>query len=261
MSELELEQRKNIKFFVKLGKSGNEIRGMLVQVYGDNDMKKTAVYKWVKHFSDRRESVTDEERSGRPAISRTKENIANIHQIVRENRRLTVRSIAGQVNIDRESVRKILTEYLDIRKVCAKMVPKDLTEEQKQRRVTIFQNLLERQDDILGRVITGDEETWIYQYDPETKRQSAQWKIAISPRSKKISFVQIKSQNKLLTFFNIRGIVHYEFVPTGQTVNQVYYLEVLGRLREKVRRKRPELLATTHGTCITTMYLLTRHCL
>jgi hypothetical protein len=32
---------------------------------------------------------------------------------------------------------------------------------------------------------------------------------------------------------DIRGIAHYEFVPTGQTVNQVYYLEVLKRLREK----------------------------
>ena len=37
--------------------------------------------------------------------------------------------------------------------------------------------------------------------------------------------------------------LHYEFVPTGQTVNQLYYLEVLKRLREKVRRKRPELFA------------------
>ena len=50
MLELELEQRTNIKFLVKLGKSGNEIREMLVQVYGDNATKKTAVYKRVKHF-------------------------------------------------------------------------------------------------------------------------------------------------------------------------------------------------------------------
>jgi len=44
MSELELELRTNIKFLVKLGKSGNEIREMLVQVYRDNAVKKTAVY-------------------------------------------------------------------------------------------------------------------------------------------------------------------------------------------------------------------------
>jgi len=98
-------------------------------------MKKTAVYKWVKCFSEGRESVTDEERSGRPATSRTEENIANVRQILRENRRLTVRSIAEQVNIGREIVRKIFTEDLDMRKVCAKMVPKELTEEQKQKRV------------------------------------------------------------------------------------------------------------------------------
>jgi len=47
----------------------------------------------------------------------------------------SVRSIAEQVNIDRETVRKILTEDLDMRKVCAKMIAKELTEEQRQRRV------------------------------------------------------------------------------------------------------------------------------
>ena len=156
---------------------------MLVQVYGDNNMKKTAVYKWAKRFSEGRESVTDAQRSGRPATNRTEEKIANVRQIVGVNRRLTVRSIAEQLNIDRETVRKILTEDLDMRKVCAKMVPKQLTVEQKQRIVTICQDLLERQDDILSRVITGDE-TWVYQYDRETNRQSAQWKTANSPRPK-----------------------------------------------------------------------------
>jgi len=48
---------------------------ILVQVYGDNAIKKTAVHKWLKRFSEGRESVTDEESSGRPATSRTKENI------------------------------------------------------------------------------------------------------------------------------------------------------------------------------------------
>jgi transposase-like protein len=98
-------------------------------------MKETAVYKWVKRFSEGRGSVTEEENPGRPATSRTEENTAKVCQIVREDCRLIVRSIAVQVNIDRETVREILTEDLDMRKVCAKMVLKELTEEQKQRRV------------------------------------------------------------------------------------------------------------------------------
>jgi transposase len=55
---------------------------MLVQVYRDNAMKTTAVYKWVTRFSEGRGSVTDEERSGRPATSRNEGNIAKVHQIV-----------------------------------------------------------------------------------------------------------------------------------------------------------------------------------
>jgi len=41
----------------------------------------------VKRFSEGRESVTDEERSGRPATNRTEEKNTKVHQSVRENRR------------------------------------------------------------------------------------------------------------------------------------------------------------------------------
>jgi hypothetical protein len=68
----------------------------------------------------------------------------------------------------------ILTENLNTRKVRAKMVPKELTEEQRQR-VKICQDLLERQDNTVGHVITSDE-TWVYQHNPEMKWQSAQCK-------------------------------------------------------------------------------------
>ena len=45
----------------------------------------------------------------------------------------------------------------------------------------------------------------------------------------------------LIVFFYWKGIVHYEFVPRGETVNKQFYLNVLKRLREAVRRKRPEV--------------------
>jgi len=200
MSELELEQRTNIKFLVKLGKSGNEIREMLVQVYWDNVMKKTAVYKWVKCFSEGRESVTDEESSGQPATGRTEENTVRIRQIMRKNRWLTVRNIAEQVNIDRETVRKILTEDLDMRKVCAKMVSKERTEEQKQT-VSQFAKTFWRDKMTFWTVST---QVMKYGSTNTTLKRSGKMhngRLPIPHEQKKNPSVQIKGQNNVADCF------------------------------------------------------------
>jgi len=94
----------------------------------------------------------------------------------------------------------------------------------------------------MSSVITGDE-CWVYGYDPETKQTSSQWSTSSSsssPRLKKAR--QLKSNIKimLIAFFDIDGLVHHEFVPTGQTVNKEFYKTVLQRLCNAVRRHRPE---------------------
>ena len=52
---------------------------------------------------------------------------------------------------------------------------------------------------------------------------------------------QIKNQSPVDVFFDCHGIVHHEFAPEGQTVNAAFYVEVLKRLRDRVRRVRSEL--------------------
>ena len=47
------------------------------------------------------------------------------------------------------------------------------------------------------------------------------------------------SRNKPL--FDVRGMVHYEFLPQGHTVNQHVYKEILQRLLHSVREKRRDL--------------------
>jgi len=91
----------------------------------------------------------------------------------------------------------------------------------------------------LSNIITGDE-TWVYAYDPETKIQSSQWKSLGSTRPKKARQVRSNIKSILICFFDQKGIVHKEFVRPGQTVNAAFYVEVLKRLWENVRRKRPD---------------------
>jgi len=112
---------------------------------------------------------------------------------VRENLRLAVRGIAEEVNIDRETVRKILTDDLDMRKVCTKWSQRSSLKNKSKKS---HKFLLEKQDEILSLVIT-DDETSVYQYDPETKRQSAECKTANPPKTNVIPSFQIKSQNKI----------------------------------------------------------------
>ena len=68
-----------------------------------------------------------------------------------------------------------------------------------------------------------------------------QWKSTSSPRPKKARKIRSKFKAMLIVFFDILGIVMAEWVPSGQTENQQYYIEVLTKLHERVRRKRPEL--------------------
>jgi len=45
----------------------------------------------------------------------------------------------------------------------------------------------------------------------------------------------------MIVFFDIRGVMYIDCVPEGQTVNKVYYKNVLTTLRERVRRRRPDM--------------------
>ena len=158
--------------------------------------------------------------------------------LMRSDRRLGVRVIAEELNVNRETVRQIVKEDLGMRNISAKMVPRILTHDQKQRRLHISSDLL-RNAEMFDRVITGDE-TWCFKYDPGIKRQSLQWKTQNSSRPKKARMSQSQFKTMLLCFFDHKGVVHYEFIAQGQTVNQQCYLEMLIRLRNLFGGKDPE---------------------
>ncbi|XP_039610931.1 protein GVQW3-like [Polypterus senegalus] len=132
MLSLKVEQRVNLKFLVKLNKTPTECFQMLTGAYGEYCMSRARVFEWHKRFSEGRENVEDNERPGRPSTSRTEENVEKIRQMVRKDRRLSVRMIAETINIDKDTAWKILREDLNMKKVYAKLVPRVLTPERKE---------------------------------------------------------------------------------------------------------------------------------
>ena len=85
---------------------------------------------------------------------------------------------------------------------------------------------LERESEFFSRVIAGDE-SWILEYDSETKRQnSGVAHCKLSP-NQEIENEQIQNQMDSLFFFDSQGIIHKEFLPPEQTVNQTFYQEVI----------------------------------
>ena len=146
---------------------------------GEETMSHTRAFEWHKRFKEGREEVEDDPRSGRPSTSRTADNIERVKQMVRADCQLMVRMIAEELSINKDTVWSIITENLVMCNVCAKMVPKLLSEDQKQQRVTVCQDIIERLEedpDLLGRVITGDK-SWIFEYDPETKGRVVSGKV------------------------------------------------------------------------------------
>ena len=101
---------------------------MLVHVYWDNVMKKTAVYSgWNVLLREGKVSLTRRDQDGQQQAELKKTIQKFVKLYVKTFGWLSGAQQSGSTSTDK-TVRKILTEDLDMRKVCAKMVPKELTE-------------------------------------------------------------------------------------------------------------------------------------
>ena len=96
--------------------------------------------------------------------------------------------------------------------------------------------ILVNSDPIFTNTIITDDESWVY------KSQSSKWKHSTSTRPKKARQVRSNVKVMLNAFFDSPGVVHHKYASQGQTISKECYRDVLRRLRDAVRRKRPELL-------------------
>ena len=209
----------------------------------DEQISKATFYWWFNRFSEGNGQVEeDEPRSEAPKNARKKENILEAEKLVLKDRRSSVRIISEAVGINVDTADTILTNNLELQKLCAKFVPKILSRDQIQFRVeccTDILQMIEADFEFLNYIVTCDK-SCVFTCDPESKRQNAQWKRGTSPRPKKASMSKSQEKAMVIPFFDSQGLIHVECVPQDQTINKEFYLTVLRRFREKMRQKKPQ---------------------
>jgi histone-lysine N-methyltransferase SETMAR len=129
------EFRAYIKIRTQLGIAPKDIHEELLQLNYSNAPAYSTVKKWANRFSEGRTSIHDDSRSGRPCTSTTSEHIAAVQKIISGDPHVSVEDISEEVGISIGSVEGIVQHYLNLRKICARWIPKVLSEEQKIERV------------------------------------------------------------------------------------------------------------------------------
>ena len=109
---------------MKLNKSASDAHAMIREACKEHAMPRARVSEWNKKFIDGRDGVADEDRSGRPSTSRTDKNVEKVRLLLNTDRRFIPQLIAEDLNLSKTSVYGIVTEELNMQKVCAKLVPK-----------------------------------------------------------------------------------------------------------------------------------------
>ena len=218
-----LKQRAVIEFLVKLGEvSPTKIHQKLLSL----SIRKKP---WLLPILDdglcdsktsKPASVTTPDLGGRWA-HQLPQAVELVDQLTKQNRRIRVRNLAEKVGCSAGTIVKIV-DQLNYRKMCAKWVPKLLTQQQKDSRREICSTLLRErrgaEENFFRGTVTGDE-SWIHHYQPETRRPSMEWTHPGSPAKKKVKTVSSPGKIMVTIFWDEDDILIVAFLKSGQIVN------------------------------------------
>ena len=170
-SPAKCQLRSVISFPQPEGSSAAEIHRRMSKVYGENFMSDGSVREWCRKFKGRTD-VHDEGGHGRKSVA-TVGLVERVDHLVRGKRRFTISELSEEFpEISRSALYTITNKDLEYRKLCARWVPKMLTDDHKTQRMASALTFLTRYhnqgEDFWKFIVTGVE-TWVLYDNLETK--------------------------------------------------------------------------------------------
>lgn len=256
MCEISEKIRHILLFFYEKGENAAQARQNICAVYGEDTLSKSAARKWFARFRSGNLEVKDAPRTGRPIV----EKVDEIFQKIHEDRHISTRDIARELHIGQSSVLRHLqkagyTKKLDV------WVPHELSMKNLMDRVSACETLKKRNEiePFLKRLITGDEK-WI-RYENIVRKRSWGKRTDKPQTAPKAGLTENKVM--LCVWWDWKGIVYYEVLPHGLTLNSNLYCKQLDNLNEAIAKKRPEIsnrkgVVSHHGNARPHTSLMTR---
>lgn len=202
------------------------------KIYGEGSISESDCRKWFKHFKEGEYSLEDRPRSGRRPIL----DDSKLDAVRKEDTEQTQCDMAKQVGTSQQTVSRHL-KALDIRHVYGREVPHELTEPDKENRLSIATSLLSRFNRkklFLSRIVTGDE-SWVFYANFKRKRQY------LAPGEKRKTNVRPDPHRKkimLCCFWDMEGLVYFELLDEKRRLNSIEYCRQLDVVRQELIKKR-----------------------
>ncbi|GIX93649.1 histone-lysine N-methyltransferase SETMAR [Caerostris darwini] len=213
----QLEVRVVIRFLWTRIVSASDIHSQIVEVYSEEAMSRQHVAKWCRSFQSGRQDVENRTMavSGRASSSKTENNTAQVEEMIQNDRR-----------------------------VCARWVPRALSDEHKATRMMCSHTFLQRYHSdgrhFIDHIVTGDK-TWLHHFVPTSKK--VEWKHPGSPATKKFKVTPSAGKVMATIFWDSCGVIPLDYLERGQTIHADHYSATLTRIQEGIRRKRPGMLS------------------
>lgn len=223
-----------LQFFFDKGENASQAAEIVNGVYGPDTVTANYVQFWFRRFRSGIFDVKDAPRTGRPVV----ENVDKITEIIEVDRHVSSRSIAQELKIDHKTVLNHLHKA-GFKKKLDVWVPHQLTQKNMMDRISICEALAKRNeiDPFLKRMVTGDEK-WVT-YDNIVRKRS--WSKR-GEAAQTVAKPGLTAKKVLLCiWWDWKGIIYYELLPYGQTLNSDLYCQQLDRLKLAIDQKRPEL--------------------
>lgn len=192
----------------------------------------STVCRWYQRFESGNISFEDQPRSGRP--SAVSDEV--LRNALKTAPNATTRELAAALGCNHMTVANHLHE-LGYRKILSRWVPHELRDSEKASRISICESLLLRphRKEFLRDIVTGDE-SWVLYVNHTRKRQ---WLRSGEPPPKQPKVASYEKKVLLCCWWDIQGMLYFEFRDTGTPITAEVYAAQLQKLANVIHQNRP----------------------